>query len=91
MPEFTLDELLRATLGGDAEISGKHETFLGVSIDSREVKDGEIFFALTGPNFDGHDFAHAAALKGARGIVASRAIRTSDLPCGVWVIRVMIP
>ncbi|NLJ61397.1 MAG: UDP-N-acetylmuramoyl-tripeptide--D-alanyl-D-alanine ligase [Firmicutes bacterium] len=87
MPEFTLDELLRATLG-DAEISGKHETFLGVSIDSREVKDGEIFFALTGPNFDGHDFAHAAALKGARGIVASRAIRTSDLPCGVWVIRV---
>ena len=27
----------------------------GVSIDSRTIKPGDLFIALTGPNFDGHD------------------------------------
>ena len=38
---------------------------VGVSIDSRSVKPGELFVALEGPSFDGHDYI-AAAL-GARG------------------------
>lgn len=32
----------------------------GVSIDSRTVKPGELFFAIRGPRFDGHDFVRAA-------------------------------
>ena len=87
MPEFTIDEVLDATLGR-AEIPGKDGTFLGIGTDSRETKEGELFFALVGPSFDGHDFACEAAAKGARGIVASRAVETCDLPRGVWVIRV---
>lgn len=86
MPKFTLDEVL-STISAHAEIPGKHEAFLGIATDSRNIKGGELFFALTGPNFDGHDFALEAATKGARGIVVSRTIETGDLPCGVWVIH----
>jgi len=54
MPKFTLDEVL-STISAHAEIPGKHEAFLGIATDSRNIKGGELFFALTGPNFDGHD------------------------------------
>jgi UDP-N-acetylmuramoyl-tripeptide--D-alanyl-D-alanine ligase len=37
----------------------------GVSIDSRTVRRGEIFFAVRGERFDGHDFVSKAFDKGA--------------------------
>ena len=37
----------------------------GVSIDSRSIDYGELFVALRGPNFDGHDFVAAAFKAGA--------------------------
>ncbi|MDH3376877.1 MAG: UDP-N-acetylmuramoyl-tripeptide--D-alanyl-D-alanine ligase [Gammaproteobacteria bacterium] len=44
--------------GGDVE-------FNGVSIDSRTTREGDLFVALRGPNFDGHDFVTAAVENGA--------------------------
>ena len=35
----------------------------GVSIDSRSIKKGSLFFALKGPNFDGNQFANDALKK----------------------------
>ena len=32
----------------------------GISIDSRSIKKGSLFFALKGPNFDGNQFANDA-------------------------------
>ena len=37
----------------------------GISIDSRSVAVGDLFVALKGPNFDGHDYVAAAFEKGA--------------------------
>ncbi|MBT3884983.1 MAG: UDP-N-acetylmuramoylalanyl-D-glutamyl-2, 6-diaminopimelate--D-alanyl-D-alanine ligase, partial [Rhodospirillaceae bacterium] len=37
----------------------------GVSIDSRTLAPGDLFIALKGPNFDGHDFLNAAYAAGA--------------------------
>jgi UDP-N-acetylmuramoyl-tripeptide--D-alanyl-D-alanine ligase len=37
----------------------------GVSTDSRKIKHGEIFFAIKGERFDGHDFVGSAFKKGA--------------------------
>ena len=37
----------------------------GVSIDSRTVNHGDLFFALKGPNFDGHKYVQSAIEKGA--------------------------
>ncbi|MGH6932474.1 MAG: UDP-N-acetylmuramoylalanyl-D-glutamyl-2,6-diaminopimelate--D-alanyl-D-alanine ligase [Dongiaceae bacterium] len=44
----------------------------GVSIDSRTVKPGDLFIALRGPNFDGHDFVAAALAAGAAGAIVAR-------------------
>lgn len=43
----------------------------GYSIDTRTLKPGELFFAIRGPRFDGHDFVGAAAEKGACGAVVA--------------------
>ena len=44
----------------------------GLSIDSRNLKPGDLFVALAGPNFDGHDFITAALEAGAAGVMAHR-------------------
>lgn len=49
----------------------------GVSIDTRKISKGDLFVALQGPNFDGHDYISHALAAGAAGILAHR------LPAGV--------
>lgn len=46
---------------------------VGYSIDSRTVGPGELFFAVHGARFDGHDFVAAAIARGAVAAVVSRA------------------
>ena len=45
----------------------------GFSIDSRTVRPSEVFVALRGPRFDGHDFIDPVFQRGASGAVVSRA------------------
>ena len=45
--------------------------FTGVSIDSRTVAPGELFFAIRGPRMDGHRFIPDAAERGAAGAVVA--------------------
>ena len=52
-----------ALSGGRA--SGADRRFDGVSTDSRSVGRGQLFVALRGERFDGHDFLGAAAARGA--------------------------
>jgi len=54
-------------------VSGSPETqVLRVCTDSRKVESGDLFFALSGGRFDGHDFVHEAVGKGARGVAVDR-------------------
>ncbi|MGH7890279.1 MAG: UDP-N-acetylmuramoyl-tripeptide--D-alanyl-D-alanine ligase, partial [Thermodesulfobacteriota bacterium] len=46
--------------------------FSGVSTDSRRIKKDELFFALSGENFDGHDFIGEAFEKGAKAAVVEK-------------------
>jgi UDP-N-acetylmuramoyl-tripeptide--D-alanyl-D-alanine ligase len=46
--------------------------FRGISTDSRAVEEGDLFVALEGPTFDGHDFVLDAANRGATGAVVRR-------------------
>jgi UDP-N-acetylmuramoyl-tripeptide--D-alanyl-D-alanine ligase len=52
--------------------------FDGVSIDTRTLTPGELFFAIRGERFNGADFARAAIDAGAGGVVVERG-RGSEL------------
>ena len=43
-----------------------------VSIDSRKLKEGDLFFAIKGENFDGHNFVDEVISKGASAVVIER-------------------
>jgi UDP-N-acetylmuramoyl-tripeptide--D-alanyl-D-alanine ligase len=54
-------------------LNGSPETrALRVCTDSRRVQAGDLFFALPGGRFDGHDFVRQAAEKGAVAVVVER-------------------
>ena len=48
--------------------------FTGISTDSRTVREGNLFVALSGDNFDGHDYVSDALGRGAWGAVVARAV-----------------
>ena len=54
--------------------------FNGVSIDSRAITKGQLFIALTGPRFDGHDYLNEVAAKGAVAALVEREVPESALP-----------
>lgn len=69
---------MKRTLACFADIAqgvlhGADRSFGEVASDTRKLSGGELFVALSGPNFDGHDFVAAAAGCGAVGAVVSRA------------------
>ena len=50
----------------------KGETVIGISTDSRTIKEGELFVAIRGSNFDGHKFLAEAFANGAVAAVVDR-------------------
>jgi UDP-N-acetylmuramoyl-tripeptide--D-alanyl-D-alanine ligase len=62
-----------ATACAGKQLSGLPETQVRrVCTDSRQVKAGDLFFALRGDRFDGHDFLRIVAENGAVAVVADR-------------------
>jgi UDP-N-acetylmuramoyl-tripeptide--D-alanyl-D-alanine ligase len=57
----------------------------GVSTDSRTLREGDLFVALRGPNFDGHDFMDAARQKGASAVVCLRGTPRKSAVCRIEV------
>ncbi len=56
----------------NCEISSLH-------LDSRDVKDGSVFFAIKGTNLNGIDFIEEARLKGAKLIISQELIDNKDV------------
>ena len=46
----------------------------GVSTDSRNIRSGEIFVALVGENFDGHNFVATAVAQGAIAVIVNQEL-----------------
>jgi UDP-N-acetylmuramoyl-tripeptide--D-alanyl-D-alanine ligase len=77
---WTLDDMAKAMR---ADKSGALPRDVpGISIDSRTLGKGDVFFAIQGENRDGHDFVEAALKQGAGVAVVARsqARRFADRP-----------
>jgi UDP-N-acetylmuramoyl-tripeptide--D-alanyl-D-alanine ligase len=84
MQALSVREVAVAT-GGEASGPGD-QTLSGVSIDSRTLKPGELFVAIRGPRFDGHDYVHEAIARGAAAVLVHR-----DLPAPPGMPAVRVP
>lgn len=52
-----------------------------ISTDTRSIQQGDVFLALSGDNFDGHDYAQMAVDKGAAALIVERALTlTQNIP-----------
>lgn len=73
---FRLGEIAQAAGGvlkGPPKGLNEDAVAKGVSTDTRRLKAGEVFFALRGPNFDGHSFVKNAFASGALAAVVEKA------------------
>jgi len=72
------DREVRSALGMNPLRAQEGVAFNRISTDSRTVEPGDLFLALTGDNFEGHDFVTDALAKGATGVVASREVPAEE-------------
>lgn len=61
----------------NAKLIGSNVEFTSVGTDSRNITQGQLFVALKGENFDGHDYAAQAIAQGAAAVLVS----------GEWVAK----
>lgn len=85
MSRLALSELAALV---DGRLSGTDTPFDGVSTDTRTLRPGELFVALHGPNFDGHDYVISAAAKGAAGMLVERGYEAETPAVSVGDTRV---
>jgi UDP-N-acetylmuramoyl-tripeptide--D-alanyl-D-alanine ligase len=71
---LTVSEIIEATGGKIVLGDGGKTGFTGVSIDSKTIRDGELFVALKGERFDGHDFLTEAISKGGGAVVSTSSV-----------------
>jgi UDP-N-acetylmuramoyl-tripeptide--D-alanyl-D-alanine ligase len=83
MANLTIEEIIEAT-GGEL-LSDTYATFSGISIDSRTISDNEMFFAIRGEKFDGHNFLDNALSKASGAVVDNRP---EKLPEGKVIVCV---
>ena len=75
MTFWTFETILSAT-SGERKQGRVSKRITGFSTDSRTIKPGECFVALSGPRHDGHDHVARAAQRGASGAL----VRSSWMP-----------
>lgn len=87
--EWTVTRLVTAS-GGRLVQGGSGESLRRVSTDTRTLGPGDIFVALPGERFDGHDFLSVAAGRGAAAVVVEEAKGPwpGSLPAHVAVVVV---
>jgi len=61
----------------DAVQHGADVTFAGLSTDTRTIGKGNLFVALQGPNFDGHDYLQQAQRLGAVAATVNRVVEAT--------------
>lgn len=79
MERLSVEELVTAS-GGIVKNSEEGLEISGVSIDSRKINCGDMFIALKGESFDGHDFISKAIENGAALVVTQKPLTGFSTP-----------
>ncbi len=74
---MSMTDLKFVALQAGARLIGESADIAGVSTDTRSLRRGELFVALSGPRFDGHDFIAAAEAAGAAAVLVDHEVTTS--------------
>jgi UDP-N-acetylmuramoyl-tripeptide--D-alanyl-D-alanine ligase len=59
----------------------------GITTDTRKIGKGDVFVALKGERFDGHDYLSDAVRDGAAALVVSRAPKINSLGVPIYEVR----
>ncbi len=85
---WNLRHLLEATGGkirGQAREPSPAFTFGKISTDTRSLAPGDVFIALAGEKFDGHDYVQTAVKAGAAAVIVHREVQ---VPADVLLVHV---
>ena len=88
-PALTADDLRRLTGGRVLRASGR--PIRGAAVDSRLVREGQLFVALPGERTDGHRFLGDAVAAGAAALLVSRTPAPAELEALGDVTVVVVP
>lgn len=80
---WTRDEIAAATGGW---ITDEFKGVGGISIDTRTLAEGDLFFAIRGDARDGHDFVQDALAKGAAGAVVAEERAPEFVDSGTLIV-----
>jgi UDP-N-acetylmuramoyl-tripeptide--D-alanyl-D-alanine ligase len=82
MKKLTIEQIVKA-VNGELLLGNTKDEISGVSTDSRQVSENDVFFPLIGETHDAHDFIPQALERGCRTMVISRTeealLQSSDL------------
>ncbi len=81
--ELGINEIAKIT-GGKVQGNFLNKVVRGISTDSRTITKGELFIALKGKNFDGHNFIMDAFRSGASAVIAHKNYKEKN-PEGIII------
>ena len=87
MEALTLEQIV-GFAGGQLLRGDPARSVPAISTDTRTLLAGELFLALRGENFNGHDHIRAAALAGALGAVVGSSFVAEGLPADFALVEV---
>ncbi len=79
MQPILIKDLINAVSGKIEKQNIDNLYIENVSIDSRNIKKGDLFIPIIGANFDGHDFINIAFEKGAKACLTQKNIKSNGL------------
>lgn len=80
MKPILIEEIIKAVNGIINKNIDTTKIFIeNISIDTRTIKEGDLFIAIAGENFDGHNFIENAFEKGAKVCISEKDIETSGI------------
>ena len=85
---WTLDRIAVAlTEHAIGKLPRGSSTVSGITTDTRKIAKGDVFVALKGERFDGHDYLRDAVRDGAAAVVVSHAPKLTTLDVPVFEVR----